>query len=71
VYTDAELDRLADMLPAAPNQPTYVLFNNLPRVDDARRFRAILARRPSRWDGPMRFRSAGGLTGIEYNAKEQ
>ena len=45
VYTDAELDQLADMLPAAPDQPAYVLFNNLPRVEDARRFRAILVRR--------------------------
>ena len=44
VYTDAELEQLADMLPEAPIQPAYVLFNNLPRVDDARRFRAILAR---------------------------
>ena len=45
VYTDAELDWLADMLPVAPDAPAYVLFNNLPRVEDARRFRAILARR--------------------------
>ena len=45
VYTDAELDRLADMLPVAPDHPAYVLFNNLPRIEDARRFRAMLARR--------------------------
>ena len=45
VYTDAELDQLADMLPVAPDAPAYVLFNNLPRIEDARRFRAILARR--------------------------
>ena len=45
VYTDAELERLADMLPVAPDQPAYVLFNNLPRVEDARRFREILSRR--------------------------
>jgi uncharacterized protein YecE (DUF72 family) len=44
VYTDAELGRLAEMLPTVPVQPAYVLFNNLPRVDDARRFRVILAR---------------------------
>ena len=44
VYTDAELEQLADMLPVAPDRPAYVLFNNLPRVEDARRFRAILAR---------------------------
>ena len=47
VYTDAELDRLADMLPTALDQPAYVLFNNIPRVEDARRFRAILAARRS------------------------
>jgi len=48
VYTDAELERLADMLPATTGAPAvapYVLFNNLPRVEDARRFREILARR--------------------------
>ena len=45
VYTDAELERLAGMLPSASGQPAYVLFNELPRVEDARRFRAILARR--------------------------
>jgi uncharacterized protein YecE (DUF72 family) len=45
VYTDAELDQLADKLPVAPDQTSYVLFNNLPRVEDARRFRAILAAR--------------------------
>ena len=44
VYTDAELDQLACMLPVAPDQPAYVLFNNLPRVEDARRFRASLER---------------------------
>ena len=44
VYSDAELDRLAQMLPVGTNHPPYVLFNNLPRVEDARRFRAILAR---------------------------
>ena len=42
VYSDAELVRLAAMLPRAPAQPPYVLFNNLPRIDDARRFRATL-----------------------------
>jgi uncharacterized protein YecE (DUF72 family) len=31
------------MLPAEEGTPAYVLFNNLPRVDDARRFRAILS----------------------------
>ena len=47
VYTDAELDELADMLPAAPSHPPYVLFNNLPRVEDTRRFRSTLSGRPS------------------------
>jgi uncharacterized protein YecE (DUF72 family) len=45
VYTDAELEKLAGMLPSEPARPAYVLFNNLPRVEDARRFRAVLARR--------------------------
>jgi uncharacterized protein YecE (DUF72 family) len=45
VYSDAELERLADMLPAGEGRPAYVLFNNLPRVEDARRFRTILSRR--------------------------
>lgn len=38
VYTDAELERLAAMAPPG----SYVLFNNLPRVGDARRFQALL-----------------------------
>jgi uncharacterized protein YecE (DUF72 family) len=50
VYTEAELDQLADILLVAPDQPAYVLFNNLPRVEDARRFRALLVRRRSRPD---------------------
>jgi uncharacterized protein YecE (DUF72 family) len=45
VYTDAELQRLADMLPSGEGRPPYVLFNNLPRIEDARRFRTILSRR--------------------------
>jgi uncharacterized protein YecE (DUF72 family) len=43
VYSDTELIQLAEMLPAAPSHAPYVLFNNLPRVGDARRFRQILA----------------------------
>ena len=50
VYTEAELDQLAGMLPETPAHPAYVLFNNLPRVEDARRFRAILARPRSQRD---------------------
>jgi uncharacterized protein YecE (DUF72 family) len=42
VYTDQELEQLAAMLPAAATAPPYVLFNNLPRVGDARRFRSLL-----------------------------
>lgn len=38
VYTDDELARLAAMLPTRSTTPAYVLFNNLPRVADARRF---------------------------------
>lgn len=40
VYTDDELRRLADMTPP----DAYVLFTNIPRVNDARRFQALLAR---------------------------
>ena len=47
VYADAELEGFADMLPVAASHPPYVLFNNLPRVEDARRFRAVLARHRS------------------------
>jgi uncharacterized protein YecE (DUF72 family) len=43
VYSDEELARLRSMLPAASDGPAYVMFNNLPRVGDARRFRASLA----------------------------
>jgi uncharacterized protein YecE (DUF72 family) len=39
VYSDAELRTLLDMLPAGE---TYVLFNNMPRVGDAKRFIALL-----------------------------
>lgn len=41
-YTDAELFRLHRMLEGAdPNGAAYVLFNNLPRIGDARRFAAL------------------------------
>jgi uncharacterized protein YecE (DUF72 family) len=39
VYTDEELRRLADMTPP----DAYVLFNNIPRVNDAKRFSSLLA----------------------------
>jgi uncharacterized protein YecE (DUF72 family) len=38
VYTDDELDRLVGMLPTNQAVAPCVLFNNLPRVGDARRF---------------------------------
>ena len=41
VYTDDELRRLREMLPAEDARP-YVLFNNIPRVVDAQRFAALL-----------------------------
>jgi uncharacterized protein YecE (DUF72 family) len=41
VYTDDELRRLVDITPP----DAYVLFNNIPRVSDAKRFKALLAAR--------------------------
>ena len=41
VYSDEELARLRSMLPAAGT--VYVMFNNIPRVGDAERFRTLLA----------------------------
>ncbi len=42
-YTDHQLHQLRHMLlEAEPEGPAYVLFNNLPRVGDAKRFRALL-----------------------------
>ena len=40
VYSDDELLRLRDMVPA--DGETYVMFNNIPRADDARRFGRLL-----------------------------
>lgn len=40
VHTDEELTRLRDLVEG--RQSAYVLFNNLPRVADAQRFRALL-----------------------------
>jgi uncharacterized protein YecE (DUF72 family) len=39
VYTDEELRRLADMIPS----DSYVMFNNIPRVNDAKRFKLVVA----------------------------
>ena len=41
VYTDEELERLTAKVPSG----AYVLFNNLPRVGDARRFQEMVERR--------------------------
>lgn len=40
VYTDDELARLAAMVP--PRGDTYVMFNNIPRVGDAERFKHVV-----------------------------
>jgi len=40
VYTDDELRQLAAMIPSRGE--TYVMFNEIPRVDDAERFKAII-----------------------------
>lgn len=40
VYSDDELRRLAAMVPATGD--SYVMFNNIPRVDDARRFEGLV-----------------------------
>jgi uncharacterized protein YecE (DUF72 family) len=42
-YTDDELARLAAMVPA--EGVTYAMFNNIPRVKDARRFGAMMGNR--------------------------
>ena len=43
VYTDEELQRLISLLPE--NGDAYVMFNNLPRVGDAKRFLVLLGHR--------------------------
>jgi uncharacterized protein YecE (DUF72 family) len=40
-YSDAELEQLIRWLPA-PDRECYVMFNNIPRVGDVRRFRRLL-----------------------------
>jgi uncharacterized protein YecE (DUF72 family) len=44
-YTDDELRQIIDWLPAAAGPDAYVLFNNIPRVADVRRFLELLALR--------------------------
>jgi uncharacterized protein YecE (DUF72 family) len=46
VYSDEELQRLLTLV--APPGDTYVMFNNLPRVGDARRFLRLLRGRASK-----------------------
>jgi uncharacterized protein YecE (DUF72 family) len=42
-YTDEQLTALHRMLlDVAPEEPAYVMFNNLPRVSDAKRFKLIV-----------------------------
>ena len=41
-YDDDELRQIIDWLPADPAIDAYVLFNNIPRVKDVRRFRELL-----------------------------
>ena len=42
-YTDAQLQQLAEMLTAVNNPaPPYVMFNNMPRVGDAKRFARLV-----------------------------
>jgi uncharacterized protein YecE (DUF72 family) len=40
VYSDAELQRLTELIPAQGD--TYIMFNNMPRVIDSRRFVTLL-----------------------------
>jgi uncharacterized protein YecE (DUF72 family) len=42
-YTDEELRQIAAWLPADEMTNVYVMFNNIPRVKDVKRFRHILA----------------------------
>lgn len=48
-YTDEQLVALHRMLlEVAPTEPAYVLFNNIPRVADAKRFKLLLTAPPRR-----------------------
>ena len=46
-YTDDELRQIIAWLPSDPSVDAYVLFNNIPRVKDVRRFQELLAEVPS------------------------
>jgi uncharacterized protein YecE (DUF72 family) len=39
-YTDEELRQIRDWIPSGPGD-AYVLFNNIPRVSDIKRFREL------------------------------
>ena len=52
VYTDAELQWLAEVTPAS----AYVMFNNIPRVADAKRFLELLRRAPPRFTSSSKRR---------------
>lgn len=46
-YTDDELRRLLEMLlESEPIEPVYILFNEMPRIGDAKRFMRMLGRSP-------------------------
>ena len=58
-YADDDLRQIIEWLPADPAVDAYVLFNNIPRVKDVRRFRELLAEgetTPAR--APVRERAA-------------
>ncbi|MFN2637335.1 MAG: DUF72 domain-containing protein [Gemmatimonadaceae bacterium] len=45
-YTDGELLQIIDWLPADAEVEAYVMFNNVPRVKDVKRFRELLVEKP-------------------------
>ena len=47
-YTDDEMLQIIDWLPTDPEIEAYVMFNNVPRVKDVKRFRELLAERSPR-----------------------
>jgi uncharacterized protein YecE (DUF72 family) len=42
-YTDAELRQMIEWIPKDDTIETYVMFNEVPRVKDVKRFRELLA----------------------------
>jgi uncharacterized protein YecE (DUF72 family) len=51
-YTDEELLQIIDWVPVDDATECYVLFNNIPRVRDVRRFRELLVDPDSPAEGP-------------------